>query len=83
MLEFDMNTVVGVGALALGLGGGIGLIAFTEKQGEANAGRTLDVPCVECTGRLVKDCTICEGTGARRSLPGRTPLRVLSLDISL
>jgi len=63
MLEFDMNTVVGVGALALGLGGGIGLIAFTEKQGEANAGRTLDVPCVECTGRLVKDCTICEGTG--------------------
>lgn len=33
MIEFDSNTLAAVGALVLGLGGGVALIAFTENAG--------------------------------------------------
>ena len=34
MIDFDMNTVIGVGTLFGGLGGGVALIAFTENAGQ-------------------------------------------------
>ena len=34
LMDIDMSTVVGVGAALLGVGGGVGLIAFTENAGD-------------------------------------------------
>ena len=63
MLDIDGNTIAAVGALVVGLGGGIGLIAFTEGAGKRNEARESAQPCVECKGAKVVTCTICQGTG--------------------
>ena len=64
MLELDGNTLGAVGALALGLGGGIGLIVFTENAGKRNEEVTLAQPCVSCKEKSgVVECTVCKGTG--------------------
>jgi len=59
----DMNTVAGVAAGLLGVGGGVALIAFTENAGKANEQRANAQPCVECKGEKVVTCTICDGSG--------------------
>lgn len=63
MLDIDMSTVLGVGAALVGVGGGIGLIAFTENAGKRNDATENAQPCVECKGTKVTECTICKGSG--------------------
>jgi len=63
MLDIDMSTVLGVGAALVGVGGGIGLIAFTENAGKRNDAVDNAQPCVECKGTKVTECTICKGSG--------------------
>jgi hypothetical protein len=63
MLDIDMSTVVGVGAALVGIGGGVGLIAFTENAGKRNEAVENQQPCVECKGTQVTECTICKGSG--------------------
>jgi hypothetical protein len=59
----DADVLVG-GAVLLGsVGGGIGLIAFTENAGKRNEEAQNAQPCVVCKANLVVDCTICQGTG--------------------
>ena len=36
MVDFDMSTVLGLGAVVAGIGGGIGILAFTENAGKRN-----------------------------------------------
>lgn len=64
LMEVDMSTIVGVGAALFGVGGGIGLIAFTENAGKRNEESENLQPCVECKTEKVVKCTICNGTGA-------------------
>lgn len=61
MLELDATTIGAAVALFAGLGGGIGLIAFTEAAGTRESSST--DPCVVCDGKKVTTCTICKGTG--------------------
>lgn len=63
MLDLDMSTLVGVGAALFGVGGGIGLIAFTEGRGKRNEELESQQPCVECKGGQVVTCKICKGSG--------------------
>merc|ERR1719231_1110496 len=60
----DMDTIVGVGIALAGVGGGVGLIAFTENAGKRNEEAANAQPCVVCSGRQVVDCPICKGEGS-------------------
>ena len=62
-MDDTMNTVIGGAALLVGVGGGVGLIAFAENAGKQNEERQSVQPCVVCTGKMVVDCTICSGSG--------------------
>ena len=62
-MDIDMGTVVGVGVALAGVGGGIGLIAFTENAGKRNEALESAQPCVVCKGKKVIECSICKGTG--------------------
>ena len=64
MIDFDMSTVLGLGAAFIGIGGGIGLIALTENAGKRNDAQENAQPCVECRGVKVTTCTICKGDGS-------------------
>ena len=59
----DMEVVIGVGVTLLGVGGGVGLIAFTENAGKRNEEVANNQPCVDCTGEKVIVCSLCKGTG--------------------
>ena len=63
MIEFDTSTIVGLGAAFVGIGGGVGLIAFTENAGKRNEAKSNAQPCVECKGEKVLPCTLCKGSG--------------------
>jgi len=63
-MDIDMGTVLGVGAALVGVGGGIGLIAFTENAGKRNDAAENAQPCVVCKGEKVVPCPVCKGTGA-------------------
>lgn len=63
MIEFDTSTIVGLGAAFVGIGGGVGLIAFTENAGKRNEAKSNAQPCVECKGEQVVQCPVCKGTG--------------------
>ena len=62
-MDIDMGTIAGVGAALVGVGGGIGLIAFTENAGKRNEAMENAQPCVECKGEQVVQCPVCRGTG--------------------
>lgn len=62
-MDIDMSVVAGAGALIVGLGGGIGLIALTENAGKRNDEETNQQPCVVCGSKQVTDCTVCSGSG--------------------
>ena len=62
-MDFDMGTIVGVGAALVGVGGGIGLIALTENAGKRNDAVGNAQVCVECKGEQVVTCPVCRGTG--------------------
>lgn len=59
----EQNTVLAVGAALLGIGGGIGLVAFTERQGQRTEKRENTRPCVECKGETRVTCNVCNGSG--------------------
>jgi len=59
----DMSVVAGVLVALAGVGGGIGLIVWTENRGKRNEEFSAQQPCVVCKTRQVVDCTICKGTG--------------------
>ena len=59
----DMEVVIGVGVTLLGVGGGVGLIAFTENAGKRNEEVANNQVCVDCTGEKVIVCSLCKGTG--------------------
>lgn len=62
-MDIDLSTVVGVGAALVGVGGGIGLIAFTEGAGKRNEETENIQACFECKAAKVVTCTICRGAG--------------------
>jgi len=64
MLDIDSSYLLGGGALFVGLGGGIGLIALTENAGKRNEEADNAQPCVVCKGERVVKCPVCDGTGA-------------------
>jgi len=59
----DTDVLIGAATLIVSVGGGIGLIAFTENAGKANEARENAQPCVECKAVKVVPCTICSGSG--------------------
>ena len=59
----DMEVVIGVGVTLLGVGGGVGLIAFTENAGKRNDVTANQQVCVKCKGEKVIECSLCKGTG--------------------
>jgi len=59
----DMETIGGIAIALAGVGGGIGLIAFTENAGKRNEELESAQPCVVCKGKQVVDCPVCSGTG--------------------
>jgi len=61
--SLDQNTVLAVASAILGIGGGIGLVAFTENQGERSDARGQTMQCVDCFGSGRIECNICKGTG--------------------
>jgi len=63
MIEMDGSVIAGAGALLVGLGGGVALIAFTENAGKRNDAVENAQPCVVCKAEKVTPCTICQGTG--------------------
>lgn len=60
----DTDLLIGVGTLAVSIGGGVGLIAFTENAGKRNEAMANSQVCVDCNGNKVVTCTICQGTGS-------------------
>ncbi|KAA8493029.1 Protein SPA, chloroplastic [Porphyridium purpureum] len=63
MLVVDTNTVIAVVTALLGVGGGIGLVAWTENQGLRTEQRVNDQPCFDCKGSKQVTCGICKGNG--------------------
>ena len=63
MLVLDSNTILAVVTALVGLGGGIGLVAWTENQGLRTEQRVNDQPCFDCKGAKEVACAICKGTG--------------------
>ena len=59
----DMDTIGGVAIALAGVGGGIGLIAFTENAGKRNEEAANQQPCVVCEGKQVVECPVCKGEG--------------------
>lgn len=59
----DSNTVIAIVTALLGVGGGIGLVAWTENQGLRTEQRVNDQPCFDCKGSKQVSCGICKGTG--------------------
>ena len=58
----DGSYLLGAATLIAGVGVGGGIIVFTERQGTKSAGQTRTA-CVECKGKQVCDCAVCESTG--------------------
>ena len=69
----DTDVLIGAATLIVSVGGGIGLIAFTENAGKANEARENAQPCVECKAVKVVPCTICSGSGGARLLRRPSP----------
>jgi hypothetical protein len=59
----DMDTIGGIAIALGGVGGGIALIALTEKAGQRNEEAANEQPCVVCKGARVVTCPVCQGTG--------------------
>lgn len=59
----DTNTLLAIGASVLGVGGGVGLLVFYEKQGARTDARQNTQPCTECKGVGETVCEICGGSG--------------------
>ena len=58
----EQNTLVAVATILVGTGGGIALVAWTEKQGKRTDQRQNLQPCVECKGETTVVCNVCNGT---------------------
>lgn len=59
----DQTTVVAVATVVLGVGGGIGLVAWTEAQGRRTEARENVQPCAECRGETTTPCNVCNSSG--------------------
>lgn len=69
-MEIDSNTITVVVAVVAGVSAGVGLLAWTEKQGERTAQRANQQPCVECRGAGKITCQVCKGLGKRLAVVG-------------
>lgn len=58
----EQNTLVAVATILVGTGGGIALVAWTEKQGKRTDQRQNLQPCVECKGNTTVICNVCNGS---------------------
>jgi hypothetical protein len=71
-MALDQTTLLSVAVSILGVGGGIGLLAFYEQQGERTNERENTQPCTECKDSIVgRGRTVCEVCGG----DGLNPLR--------
>jgi hypothetical protein len=59
----DSTTLLAVAVSVLGVGGGVGLLMFYERQGVATGERVNTQPCTECRGETLVTCTVCGGDG--------------------
>lgn len=58
----EQNTILAVITILAGVGGGIGLVAWTETQGKRTEERENVQPCTECKGEKSTACNVCKGT---------------------
>ena len=59
----ESNTIIALVTVLAGVGGGIGLVAWTEQQGIRTEARVNTQKCVECGGATTTVCSVCGGTG--------------------
>ena len=59
----EQNTLVAVATMFAGIGGGVGLVAWTEQQGARTITRPNTQVCTACLGEKVVVCTVCGGSG--------------------
>lgn len=67
----EQNTLVAVGTMLCGVGGGIGLVAWTEGQGKRTEERVNVQTCVECKGVKTVVCNVCLGSGVDNLNPDK------------
>lgn len=58
----EQNTIMIVTTMLAGIGGGIGLVAWTENQGKQTGERKNTQSCTECRGETTITCNVCNGS---------------------
>lgn len=58
----EQSTLVAVATIIAGVGGGIGLVAWTEQQGKRTEERENIQLCTECSGDTTVVCNVCTGS---------------------
>lgn len=62
-MALDAGTFAVIGVALAGVAIGIGVLAFTERQGERSGRRGSTQPCVACGGQGSMQCGFCNGSG--------------------
>ncbi|KAK4533209.1 hypothetical protein CCYA_CCYA16G4091 [Cyanidiococcus yangmingshanensis] len=62
-MQMDNGTLAAIVVGAVGVFVGVGILAFTEAQGERGKARGRTEPCVDCLGNGQVACGYCQGRG--------------------